>query len=49
MKKLGSENTWDEGGFGVQYVGSLDDFVDQLWMSSDCGPTWESDQAGNDF
>ena len=25
-----SENTWDEGGFGDQYAGSLDDFVDQL-------------------
>ena len=30
------------------YVGSLDDFVDQLWWSSDFGSTWESGQTWND-
>ena len=43
-----SENTWDEGGFGEQYVGSLDDFVDPLWWSSVFDSTWESDQIWND-
>ena len=48
-----SEDTWnehtcDKGGFGHQYVGSLDDFVGQLLWGPDFDSTRESDQTWNE-
>ena len=49
-EEIWNEHTWDEGDFGDKYVGSLDDFVDQLWrtapLDATWDATWESDHQG---